>query len=111
MARPGLARPGPARLGLARPSTQTILEKKDGCMRPSVRSGIPGQARQGWQGRSGSLTSAPQPATPGEISAPRPATPRDPAQVTTRTPGSLRGRAAALARPDRLGHHKGRLSG
>jgi hypothetical protein len=58
---------------------------------------------QGWQGRSGSLTSAPRPATPGEISAPRPATPSDPAQVTT--PGSLHGRAAALARPARLGHH------
>jgi hypothetical protein len=38
---------------------------------------------QGWQGRSGSLTSAPRPATPGEISAPRPATPNDPAQATT----------------------------
>ncbi len=47
---------------------------------------------QGWQGRSGSLTSTP-----------RPATPSDPAQVTT--PGSLRGRAAAMTRAARLGHH------
>ena len=50
---------------------------------------------QGWQGRSGALTSAPRPAPPGEISAPRPAPPSAPAQVTT--PGSPRGRAAALA--------------
>jgi hypothetical protein len=44
----------------------------------------------GWRGRAGSLTSAPRPATPGEISAPRPATPSDPAQVTPR-PGRCRG--------------------
>ena len=33
---------------------------------------------QGWQGRGGSPTRAPRPATPGEISDPRPATPSDP---------------------------------
>ncbi len=54
------------------------------------------------------MTSAPRPATPVEISAPRPATPSDPAQVTT--PGSLRDRASAQARPARLGHHWARLS-
>jgi hypothetical protein len=62
-----------------------------------------GESGQGWQGRSGSLTSAPRPATPVEISAPRPANPSDPAQVTIS--GSLCGRAAAQVLPARLGHH------
>ena len=37
-----------------------------------------GPASQGWQGRGGSPTRAPRPATPGEISGPRPAIPSDP---------------------------------
>ena len=36
------------------------------------------RGEQGWQGRGGSPTRAPRPATPGEISDPRPATPSDP---------------------------------
>ena len=43
---------------------------------------------QGWQGRAGSLTSAPRPATPVETSAPRPATPSDPGLVRD-SPGIL----------------------
>ncbi len=46
-------------------------------------SGGRNRQQQGWQVRWGSLTSAPQPAIPVEISAPQPATPCDPAQVTT----------------------------
>ncbi len=46
---------------------------------------------QGWQGRSGALTSAPRPAPRGKVSAPRPAPRSAPAQVTT--PGPSGGRA------------------
>ena len=38
---------------------------------------ISSSGRQGWQGRGESLSSAPRPATPGEISYQRPATPSD----------------------------------
>ena len=62
---------------------------------PQVGRPRPGQ---GWQGRAGSLTSAPRPATPVKTRAPRPATPSDPGlarsgpgvtRVTTRDPPGL----------------------
>ena len=55
--------------------------------------------RQGWQGRAGSLTSAPRPATPVETSAPRPATPSDPGLVRD-SPGILH------VTPQGDAHHK-----
>ena len=54
---------------------------------------------QGWQGRAGSLTSAPRPATPVETSAPRPATPSDPGLVRD-SPGILH------VTPQGDAHHK-----
>ena len=54
-----------------------------------------GSERQGWQGRGGSPTRAPRPATPGEISDPRPATPSDPGRPAR--PGHL---SKALPGPD-----------
>ena len=55
--------------------------------------------KQGWQGRAGSLTSAPRPATPVETSAPRPATPSDPGLVRD-SPGILH------VTPQGDAHHK-----
>ena len=44
---------------------------------------------KGWQGRGGSLTRAPRPATPGKTSDPRPAIPSDPGRPAR--PGHLSG--------------------
>ena len=54
----------------------------------SVKSRRRASGRQGWQGRGGSPTRAPRPATPGKISDPRPATPSDPG--LSAQPGSQR---------------------
>ena len=53
---------------------------------------------QGWQGRAGSLTSAPRPATPVETSAQRPATPSDLGLVRD-SPGILRATPQGDAHP------------
>ena len=75
------ARPGPARLTPSDPRNHRIAESpnrqgahsdrianREALQRDSARFNQP----QDWQGRGGSPTSAPRPATPGEISDPRP---------------------------------------
>ena len=91
------ARPGPARLTPSDPRNHRIAESpnrqgahsdrianREALQRDSARFNQP----QDWQGRGGSPTSAPRPATPGEISDPRPATPSDPGRPAQ--PGSQR---------------------
>jgi hypothetical protein len=64
--------------------------------RPATPKEPAAAAAATWQGHSGSLPSAPRPATPVKINAPRPVTPSDPAQGK---PGSLHCWAAEPGQP------------
>ncbi len=93
--------PGPSSLSLSLSLSPLILHF------PSASTSSLSQSALTSSGLAGSL--APRdPPRPRSKAAPL-ATPRDPAQVTT--PRSLCGRAAAQARPARLGHYCARLSG
>ena len=75
------ASPGPRRshkfqlVSDSRPAEQAQVS---GLLAMRSQPGVSSYSGQGWQGRGGSPTRAPRPATPGEMSDPRPATPRDP---------------------------------